>query len=465
MVEACLGRFGDHRLAATGAALLGAVQREQTMCLHALAHSRAERRRFTDFLDNPAVSRVEMLVQAGRLTGRRASGRHVLAIADTSELNFAGHAGRKRGFGKVGNGRDIGVFVHPVLALDAERGGVLGLVDAEVINRAPGPVAHRRTRAAEEKESRRWLTGVESAGAVLAAAASVTMVEDREGDIYDQFARRPETVHLLVRAARDRSVGPGLKLFATAAAWPEVERHPVTVPAKRGTYGKGERRERTAEVAVRFGEVQLSRPASAARSLPAQLRLRVVDVREVAAPPQGEPSVHWCLLTTHAVETPADALRMVRWYRQRWTIEQLFRSLKTAAMDVEQSQITMPHNLSKLVTIGLIAATRVMQVVIGRDGTTGQPLSDAIAHPSEIPALQAINATLQGRTDKLKNPFDPASLAWYAWIVARMGGWSGYTSKGYRPPGPKTIARGLRKIDAMVAGWQIRDRSAVTGLP
>ena len=54
--------------------------------------------------------------------------------------------------------------------------------------------------------------------------------------------------------------------------------------------------------------------------------------------------------------------------------------------------------------------------------------------------MQAINGTLEGRTEKLKNPFDPASLAWYAWIAARLGGWSGYTSKGYKPAGPKTMA-------------------------
>jgi len=106
-----------------------------------------------------------------------------------------------------------------------------------------------------------------------------------------------------------------------------------------------------------------------------------------------------------------------------------------------------------------------MQAVIGRDGSTGQPITDAIADPAEIPALQAINATLQGRTEKLKNPFDPSSLAWYVWIVARLGGWSGYTSRGYRPAGPKTIARGIRKLDPMIAGWRLGNRSALTGLP
>jgi hypothetical protein len=148
----------------------------------------------------------------------------------------------------------------------------------------------------------------------------------------------------------------------------------------------------------------------------------------------------------------------------RWIIEQVFRTLKTDGVDIETSQITRPANLLKLAVVALIAAVRVMQLVLGRDGSTGQSLSDA-ADLADLPALQAINATLEGRTEKLKNPFDCTSLAWYAWIAARMGGWAGYTSRGYRPPGPKTFARGLKCLDPMVAGWKLANRSALLGLP
>ena len=41
-----LGRFGNRRLAATGDDLLAAMQKQRTMCLHALAGDRSERRRF-----------------------------------------------------------------------------------------------------------------------------------------------------------------------------------------------------------------------------------------------------------------------------------------------------------------------------------------------------------------------------------------------------------------------------------
>jgi hypothetical protein len=81
-----LGRFGDRRLAASGDALLAAMQAQRSMCLRSLARDRDETRRFNDFLDNEAASRHEMLTHAARLTAGRATARHVLAVADTSEL-------------------------------------------------------------------------------------------------------------------------------------------------------------------------------------------------------------------------------------------------------------------------------------------------------------------------------------------------------------------------------------------
>lgn len=93
-------------------------------------------------------------------------------------------------------------------------------------------------------------------------------------------------------------------------------------------------------------------------------------------------------VTTHALTTAADAMRIVKWYRLRWTIEQVFRAMKSDCLDLETSQMTTP---AKPVTVALIAAIRVMHLVIGRDGRTDQPLTGVIAEATEVPALQAIN--------------------------------------------------------------------------
>ena len=81
-------------------------------------------------------------------------------------------------------------------------------------------------------------------------------------------------------------------------------------------------------------------------------------------------------------------------------------------------------------------------------------LADAL-DPAHEPALVALNGKLEGRTEKLKNPRPRGSLAWLSWIVARLGGWSGYTSRGYKPAGPKTIARGLARLDGIIEGWAL----------
>jgi hypothetical protein len=66
----------------------------------------------------------------------------------------------------------------------------------------------------------------------------------------------------------------------------------------------------------------------------------------------------------------------------------------------------------------------------------------------------ALCATLEGKTAKQKNPHQKCSLAWLAWIVARLGGWSGY--QRYGPAGPKTMAAGWDKCIIMQQGWDLR---------
>jgi hypothetical protein len=88
MVQEDLGGFGDARLRRVGARLLEAMGEQPKTCLHALAKDRNEALSFGRFLDHSCISRDEMLTTAGRFTGQRASGRHVLAIQNTTEFNF-----------------------------------------------------------------------------------------------------------------------------------------------------------------------------------------------------------------------------------------------------------------------------------------------------------------------------------------------------------------------------------------
>jgi hypothetical protein len=469
MDEAALGRFGDKRLADLGAVLLSAVQSKRTLCIHRLADDRNQTLQFNNFLANPAVSTHEMLVTVGRQTNQRAKGRHILAITDTTDVLFPTQEANKRGFGPGSDGEHPGLFLHPILAVDAANGGIVGLVDCIVMNRTQGRVSTAKTattkrvkthkkRTADDKESHRWLQGGEMAAGCLTEADRITMVCDREGDIFHLLANRPANVHLLVRSNQPRTLMEGGLLPDYCAALPEQAREVIEVPTK------GNQPARKATLALRFGPAELKRPVNSPDKDQAKtVSLWVVDVQEID-PPEGAEPVHWRLLTTHEVATVEQARQIVIWYRMRWIIEQVFRSMKSDCLRIEDSQLETATCFCKLAMIGLIAAIRSMQLVMARDGTTAQPVTDA-ADPADMPALRALNASLEGRTEKLRNPHDENLLAWYSWIVARLGGWSGRTSSGYRPPGPKTMHHGLLRLDPTLAGWRLANRSADVRLP
>jgi len=113
--------------------------------------------------------------------------------------------------------------------------------------------------------------------------------------------------------------------------------------------------------------------------------------------------VHWRLLTTHPVQTVAEARQIVGWYRVRWCIERVFRSMKAHTLRIEDLQVEDARGFAKLAIIALIAAVRAMQPVMARDGATGPAITDAVA-PADMPALEWLSASLEGRTEKPKNP-------------------------------------------------------------
>ena len=90
---------------------------------------------------------------------------------------------------------------------------------------------------------------------------------------------------------------------------------------------------------------------------------------------------------THWVNDIADARRIIGFYRLRWTIEQLFRTMKTKGFDVEALRQEDGGPLEKLVTAILIAAVKVMQLVAERDGKAKRPLTD-VFDPDDQPALE-----------------------------------------------------------------------------
>lgn len=444
-----LGYFNDARRERCGEFVAERMVERQTVCVRKLGDGRAEQARVLRFLANEAVTVEEMVSHRATFVAPAAKGRHALAIQDTSEINYQAQKGRKQRLGKVGNGTDVGLFVHPVLGVDADTGECLGLIDAQVWRRTKSKAANYKALPIEQKESYRWLIGGEHAKAVLAEAAVVTVIDDREADIYEKWDRLPDAnTHLLTRASRDRALADGGRLFPALANFPEAHRFTFDVPAR-----PGKQRARQACMAVRFGRVRIRRPAACSdRNASSELELFAIEVRELNPPP-GQTQILWRLLTTHRVETVEQALTVIGWYRLRWNIEQLFRTLKRQGLRVEESVIEDGEALEKLVVIALIVATITMQLVLAFTAGSQGPPASRVFDAGQIEVMRALQKKLQGRTTKQKNPHPPDSLAWAAWTIARLGGWTGYDSD--HSTGPITIRDGIERFAGIADGYKL----------
>jgi hypothetical protein len=404
--------------------------------------------RFWRFIANDRVT-VEKLIEGWwEQTGDAVCGRHVLAIQDTSEIKFSTSEDDRRGLGKIGKGNIFGVLLHAMMAVDAETGSCLGLVGGKVWTRKGDVKVPHAQRTLSDKESERWLTTAEQAKEILAQARLITVINDREGDIYAHWARTPmDGVHLLSRVMHDHALMGGGTLRQA------IKRVPFSAKAVIELPRRIDRRPRKAHLALRFGSVALQRPRNTTeKDLPPSVMLNFVEVIE-QHPPKGAEPIHWLMLTTHRVASVADAWQIVGWYKRRWIIEQFFRSMKSQGLQIENSQLETADRLMKMVAIAAKAAAIVIQLVQARDGVDSLPAGFAFS-PEEIEVLETINKDLQGKTELQKNPHRKRTLAWAAWIIAKLGGWSGYAS--HTPPGPITFHNGLAQFQILVRGWRLK---------
>ena len=228
----------------------------KTVCLRQLGGNRPGEERAGRFFANEKVTAPKIVDGWSDRTGAACAGRHVLAIDDTTEVKFPTTAQRRRGLGPVKKGNAYGVLVHAMVAVDATTNACLGLVGGEVWTRSGVVTEHHRDRPFEDRESHRWLAAAERAREVLQPAAIITVVSDREGDIYSKWASLPQTgVHLLTRAMVDRRLVGGGTLFAAMSEVAVAGSRRIDLPAR-----QPDRAKRTAVVELRYGSVEVCRP-------------------------------------------------------------------------------------------------------------------------------------------------------------------------------------------------------------
>jgi len=433
------GSFGDKRIDKRAQDALNKITLGRSSSIRKVSKSHAEQKAFYRLSDNKKFNE-ESIRQ------------------DTSEVNLEGNRGRIQqdsGAGKTTKEGILGFFLHPCFVIDAERETALGYSCIDLWHREQESqnrhTRHYQGQPIEQKESYKWIEAVEESRKNLGHARQITVAADREADIYDLFGRYANTdIKLLIRSNSNRYINDGSEKIIEHLKRQPV-RHTYAIDV-RGDIRKGIQK-RKAILELKWTPVELRRPVSCRdASLSSKVSVTVIEVKEKE---NTGGNIYWRLYTTHEVTTVEQALQIIQWYKQRWYIEQLFRLLKMQGFQIENSQLETGWAIRKLTMLALLAALRIIQMMIAYEDGNEQSADEAFTK-DEQKCMKQLNEKLEGQTIKLSNPNKPFTLKWCAWIIARLGGWKGYTSQ--RKPGPIVLHRGFIKFYQLYEGWQLAQK-------
>lgn len=412
--------------------------------------SRARTKAAYRFLEHPETSMQTLLQSHYRATEERI-GREsvVLAVQDTTSLNYTGHADTQ-GLGPIGswpNGPQ-GLHLHSTLAFSTQ-GTPLGFVDVQCWARDPqafGKKAQRHQLPIEQKESYKWIKSYQAVASVQARCRKTQLVSvgDRESDVFELFqaaSAQPQGPKLLIRAEHNRQLQD-----QQARLWQTMQAQPVSGIQVLQVPRQGTRAARQAHLEIRFAAVSLAAPAGHRDQSP--IPVWAVLARETQTPAGVKP-LEWLLLTTLPVECFEQAIEKLSWYTRRWGIEVLHRTLKSGCR-IEQRQLGQSDRLEACLAIDLVVAWRIYHLTkLGRE----VPQAPCTVYFDE----DQWKALMVFATRNPIAPVSPPSLREAIHRVAALGGFLGRKSDG--EPGTQTLWLGLQRLDDIVAMWRVMSQA------
>jgi Domain of unknown function (DUF4338)/Transposase DNA-binding/Transposase DDE domain len=305
----------------------------------------------------------------------------VLCIQDGTDLNYSGLV-QCDGLGVIGSNQtgaqSGGLHLHSTLVVSTE-GLPLGVLDAQCTAPTPKPKDDNRLTTAipiEEKKTFSWIKAMRACSDLAKQLPNTRQVcvMDREGDIFEVFEEQRQThsIDLLVRAKHDRGTNdePGLGLFESARQSPAQGLHRINVQRQSARAKKSKqkarvgKKQRTAEVELRFRQIELRPPSYHKAKEP--ITVWVVHILETS-PSAGAEPIEWFLLTTREITTVEQAQECLRWYCLRWRIEDWHRVLKSGC-GIEALQHKTAERLKRAIAINLVIAWRIMlMTLLGRE--------------------------------------------------------------------------------------------------
>jgi hypothetical protein len=372
----------------------------------------------------------------------------VLILHDATELDYTTLTSLAGDLGQIGKGDRRGYLCHNVLAVAADSGDVLGLID-QVLHRrdeVPKDETLPAHRARPTRESLLWVRGTRH----LPADARLIDVADQGADTFEFLEHECRSGRrFVIRAAKRRQVhagheptGPRQELKAYARGLPELGRFTMDVQAQPGRKAR-----EAAEFVVRGGPLLVCPPhAKAGHHGDDPLPLYVVQVAEVS-PPEGEARIEWTLLTNERVQTFEDAWRVIGWYERRWVVEEYHKAQKTGCR-IEDMQFTTTARLGPAIALlSVVAVTLLNLREASRRDDARTRRADTLLSTEYVEVL-SLKRYGEVRVDLTVHEFFLA--------LARLGGHQNRKCDGH--PGWLVLWRGWMKLQAMLDGYLAAQR-------
>lgn len=446
----------DLRLVSRGNKILGDLFSRSVHSIRRVTADESAAKGFYRFLQNDRVSEQDIVRNMSSNCKVACQDKFVVCIQDTTEINLSSHINRIKKDADIGttnahNEKGLGFMLHPCLVLDAIESTPYGYADVKVWNR-PLEFKSKHERQynklpIEQKESHKWIeVSKNTKRALKDIVEGMVIVQDREGDIYEQFAVVPDQeTDLLVRARTNRTLKDKTKLFTCLSDHPAEGTYEVKVGTKKG------RKKRTARMEIRYKEVELTKTDSSSKGVAPTVKLWLVEAKENGH--QGSDKICWRLLTTIPVENVEIAKMCIEWYSWRWTIEEVFKILKKEGYNIEASELEYASSVRKMCLMIMEVIIKLFLMRLAYAEPEVGLSADTCFTEQEQEFLEHQIARLEGKTEKQKNPYKAKDLKRYVWAIARLGGWKGYESK--RHPGITTLWIGLKYFKAAMEGWSL----------
>jgi Transposase DNA-binding/Transposase DDE domain len=407
-------------------------------------------------LNNERVTPEAILAPHQRRTVERAQAhREVLVVHDTTAFRFTNEDTRQ-GLGPLLAKNGVrGFYAHVAMAVaSGEARDPLGVLAVHTYNRLFDHVSSSRAKRITDphNEYHRFAHLIDESEKLLAGRATAIHVIDREADVYELFARLTACTYRFVIRLSDDRITPEriegtkahIKLSDIMRKLDGIAEREVPLSRRRKNPLPNARKihpareGRIARLSFRATNVEIRRPENLPKEVAKTISLRLVHVVEID-PPDGEAPVEWQLLTTEPIDTAEDVLRVVDIYRARWTIEELFKALKTGC-EFEKRQFRSYDALCRLLAIMLPVAWRLLRIRAASRVAPQRPAKDLLT-PTQLAVLIATSKRV------LLSPNPTADEALRA--IAGLGG----HLKRNGAPGWITLGRGFDTLLAYEIGY------------